>query len=222
MINIKIILINPLTLWIRWAISKIANEKKYSHQSLRIGYMTSFSDCQFGKYNTLNDYVSLNCVSLGDLTFIGNNSSINDTIIGKYCCIASDVLIGLGKHPSKDFVSSHPVFYSTRCQAQIAFADKNYFKEYSETIIGNDVWIGARAIIVGGIRVGNGAIIAAGAVVTKDVPPYAIVGGVPAKIIKYRFSEQDIALLMGMKWWDSDIEYLTKNYLLFHDIANFR
>lgn len=80
-----------------------------------------------------------------------------------------------------------------------------------DTVIGNDVWIGHRATIMPGVKVGDGAIIASNATVTKDVEPYAIVGGNPARLIRKRFSDEQIERLLSIKWWDWDIERITKN-----------
>lgn len=208
-------------IWLRWFYSKIYYEHKYKKNHLLIKYMASFSECVFGIYNTLYPETSLYKVTLGDLTYVGDKSRICNASIGKYCCIAPEVLIGLGKHPSRDFISTHPAFYSTACQSQIAFAEKTYFnEEISQTNIGNNVWIGARVIIVGGISIGDGAIIAAGSVVTKDIPSYAIFGGVPAKLLRYRFTQEQIKKLTEIPWWDKDIEWLKQNHKLLHDIAN--
>jgi serine acetyltransferase len=96
--------------------------------------------------------------------------------------------------------------------------ETDLFKEYEHTTIGNDVWIGANAIIKSGIKIGDGAIVASGAVVTKDVAPYSIIGGVPAKHLKYRFSDSQILFLKSLKWWDKDLEWLKSNKALFTDI----
>ncbi len=95
-------------------------------------------------------------------------------------------------------------FYSTRKQCGATFADRDYFDEQSDISIGNDVWIGARVFLIEGIHVGDGAIVGAGAVVTKDVPAYAVVGGVPAKIIRYRFTQEQIEYLLELQWWDKE------------------
>lgn len=126
-------------------------------------------------------------------TFIGDR----DTEIGSFTSIAAHVFIGPGEHPL-DNLSTSPYFY-----AKPGFKDLIEPVYYVKPcIIGNDVWIGDMVFIKGGIKIGDGAVVAAGAVVTKDVPPYAIVGGVPAKIIKYRFDEQTIKDLLALKWWD--------------------
>ncbi len=85
-------------------------------------------------------------------------------------------------------------------------------------IIGNDCWIGENVFYVGGITIGDGAVVLAGAVVTKDVPPYAIVGGVPAKVLKYRYDDDTIQFLLRIKWWNNSIEWLRENWQLMTDI----
>lgn len=118
------------------------------------------------------------------------------------------------------FISTSPVFFSTLKQAVETFVDKNLFDEQMEIegykcIIGNDVWIGSKVLIKGGVRIGDGAIVAMGSIVTKDVPPYAIVGGVPAKVIRYRYSESEIQQLLKFKWWNRDVEWIKSNAHLF-------
>lgn len=138
---------------------------------------------------------------IGNYTYIGHNSRFQNTKIGNYCSVASDVICGLGNHPI-DFFSTSPLFYRMKNTFNVKIVDKDLeFSEYSYINIGNDVWIGTRAIILDGVNIGNGAVIAAGAVVTKDVPPYAIVGGVPAKIIKYRTVKENMPLI-NSNWWN--------------------
>ena len=183
--------------------------------------MSSALKCSFGQYNTIYENVNLNEVRLGDFTYVANNTNISKTTIGKFCAIGPDCKVGLGKHPSSIFVSTHPIFFSTLGQAQITFADVDYFDEFENITIGNDVWLGANVIVVDGVNISDGAIISAGSVVTKNIPPYAIVGGVPAKIIRYRFKKDEIEKLLKLKWWDKDIEYLRNNFIKFHDIKGF-
>lgn len=167
--------------------------------------MSLLYSCEFGEFVTIYDNVECKYSKIENFTYITNGSKINRTSIGKFCSIGPDCKFGLGKHPTKDFVSTHPVFFSTDKQAQISFINENKYEEYEPIEIGNDVWIGANVIVLDGVSIGNGAIIAAGSVVTKDIPPYAIAGGVPAKIIKYRFSQEQIKGLEEIKWWDKDI-----------------
>ena len=189
---------------------------------LSIGYLAQFTNCQFGSYNTLCSEARLINATLGDFTYVAEKSRLTNTNIGKFSCIGPEVIAGLGKHPSRDFVSTHPIFFSKLKQAQISFVADSYFNEFSPIKIGNDVWIGARAIIMDGITIGDGAIVAAGAVVTKDVPSYAIVGGVPAKVLRYRFDEKEIEYLMEFKWWDRDVRWLSLNVTKFHNIQEFK
>lgn len=214
----KFLIKNPLSIWFMRLIQSKLMEYRYKKQHLKIGYMSKIEKCTFGRYNTIYDNVLLDSCNLGDFTYIASGTRITKVIMGKYCSIGPDCKIGLGKHPSKDFVSTHPIFFSVLKQAQITFADQNYFEEFAEIKIGNDVWIGANAIVLDGIKIGDGVIIAAGSVVTKDVPAYAIVGGIPAKIIRYRFEKSEIDKLLEMKWWDTEMESLKNNYKKFHII----
>ncbi|MCO7630553.1 CatB-related O-acetyltransferase [Pseudomonas guariconensis] len=155
---------------------------------VRVGASTIGSKCIIGKY-----------------TYIGSECKIGaNTKLGNYCSIASNVNIGPVDHPTS-FLSSHPFQYSSKLFSPVAhYKDVNRVKRRTQkppVVIGHDVWIGTNTIITRGVNVGTGAIVASGAVVTKDVPPYAIVGGVPAKIIGYRFEEGIIEQLLNLKWW---------------------
>ena len=133
--------------------------------------------------------------------FVEEISKIIHTEIGNFCSIASDVNIGLEEHTLQN-ISTSPIFTEVDNATGYSWIKKNHFIPFKRTYIGNDVWIGFRASIKSGVKIGNGAVIATGAVVTKDVPPYAIVGGVPAKIIRYRFSEEIINELQKTEWWN--------------------
>ena len=145
---------------------------------------------------------------------MGKNCLVQNTSIGKFCSIANDVLIGLGNHPL-DLLSTSPLFYRRNNPLKISFLTKEFeIIEYKPISIANDVWIGTRSIIMDGVSIGNGAVIAANSVVTKDVPPFAIVGGIPAKIIKYRFPENKIEEMLAQKWWIWDLDKIKNHYNL--------
>lgn len=131
-------------------------------------------------------------------------------IIGKFCMIASDVtFIMNGANHLTDALSTYPFAIFGHDWAD-AMKGKTYPTK-GDTIIGNDVWIGHKVTIMPGVKIGDGAIIATRSVVAKDVPPYTVVGGNPAKELKKRFSEEEIAKLLEIKWWDWDIDRITRN-----------
>lgn len=217
----KTLLKNPLMVWIKRTFLNIEIEREYVSSKLRIGFMCLVQKTTFGYSNTIYENVTLVNAVLGDFTYIAGGTVIRNTTLGKFCSIGPDILIGLGKHPSSVFVSTHPLFFSILGQAQEIVCDRSYFDEFAPVTIGNDVWIGARAIVLDGVTISDGAIVAAGSLVTKDVPPYAIVGGVPAKVIKYRFEVLEIEFLLKFKWWDKDINWLRTNYKMLHNIKEF-
>jgi acetyltransferase-like isoleucine patch superfamily enzyme len=213
--------LNPGTFWLRWLFRKWRLEAKYRKQHLKLEYMVEVMNCKFGNYNTIYKYSRLRDAELGDFTYVARDCQIYNTKVGKFTCIGPGVNTGMGAHPSSVFVSVHPLFYSTIGQASgMTIIDKNLFEEFPETYIGNDVWIGNNVSIKYGVKIGNGAIIGAGAVVTKDVEPYSVVGGVPAKIIKYRFSPEEIDFLERFQWWDKDFEWIKANKNLFLNVRD--
>lgn len=148
-------------------------------------------------------------------SYCGNDCQIVNTEIGAFCSISDHVFIGGAEHPM-DWVSTSPVFQNVRHSGpkkRFAMFDVPKSKK---TIIGNDVWIGHGVTIKQGVTIGNGAVIGSNALVTKDVLPYAIVGGVPAKTIKYRFSPIVIDRLEEVRWWNLPDEEIAKRIDLFH------
>lgn len=156
---------------------------------------------------------------MGKHSYCGSGSIFVHATVGRFCSIGNEVIIGTWSHPTH-LVSTYPGFYSAN-QHTINIRRDDTIDEINPVTIGSDVWVGHRAIIFGGITVGDGAIIASGAVVTKDVEPYAIVGGVPARILKKRFQQSTIDRLLEIRWWDSDEETLRKYSDLFGDPDTF-
>jgi acetyltransferase-like isoleucine patch superfamily enzyme len=195
-------------------------------------------DCIFGGCNIIHGGTTLVKTQIGRYTYVGGNCLFGSTTIGSFCSIAGEVVAGLGTHPP-EFVSTHPVFFSAKTAARfwpefnrrhngpptggtpLVVEMGRRFQEGAPVVVGNDVWIGYRAIILDGITVGDGAIVAAGAVVTKDVEPYSIVAGVPAKHLRYRFPPETIKELLKIKWWDRDIAWIKEHSSTFTNIDEF-
>lgn len=150
-------------------------------------------------------------VRIGKHTLINSGILWDDVVIGRYCSIAYNVFIAPPDHPLH-FLSTWYLFYK-----HTAYYQKELELTRGKTTkIGNDVWIGANAVIRKGITIEDGAVIGAGAVVIEDVPAYCVVGGVPAKTIKYRFTNDLISRLLRLKWWEMDESVLNK--LPFDDV----
>jgi acetyltransferase-like isoleucine patch superfamily enzyme len=162
-------------------------------------YITS---SKIGKKVVISESSKIYNTTVGNYTYFGSNCSIVNSEIGSFCSIASEVVINPGKHPTNLF-STHPISYKNK-------SNYLYYNEFPKVEIGNDVWIGIRSIIMGGIKIGNGAIIAAGSVVTKDVEAYSIVGGIPAKFIKFRLSEKDRIKIPESNWWNKNLNDINK------------
>lgn len=139
--------------------------------------------------------------------------------IGKFCSIGKNVHVYLGGNHRMDWITMYPF------PAKFEWANEynNYQTSKGNVIIGNDVWIGSEATILSGVTIGDGAVVGAKTVVTKDIPPYAIVVGNPARIVKYRFKQEEIEELLKVKWWEWELEKIEKNikYLLDDDIELF-
>lgn len=198
-------LIMIITMFFKRIIYKFRNKSRIS--------LLAFFDNKslFGKSIYIDRFCILHDVSIGDYSYIAYSSSIASCKIGKFCSIASNVKIGLPSHPL-DMTSTSPVFYNRVNRLGIKWVKNDLISnDIAHTIIGNDVWIGANAIIMSGVKVGDGSVIGAGAIVTKDVEPYSVVVGIPAKVIKKRFDDDTIINLLKIKWWNWDESKIKKN-----------
>lgn len=178
---------------------------------------------RIGNFSSVLSDSRLVDVNIGNFSYVANNSQLNNVNIGNFCSIGLSVNLGLARHPSRVFVSTYPAFFSdqnTSCPLSFR-KDKIFDDSVPKTTIGHDVWVGSNVILPGGINIGTGSIIAAGAVVVKDVPPYAVVGGNPAKIIRYRFSDAQIEVLLASEWWNWSIEKIVRNVDNFSDVDKF-
>lgn len=158
--------------------------------------------------------------TLGRYSYIGHDSQCVNTEIGSFCSISDHVFIGGAEHPL-DWVSTSPAFENVGGSLINTRFALHEVPDTPRTHIGSDVWIGHSVIIKAGIHIGDGAVIGAGAVVTKDVPSYAIVGGVPARVIKYRFSEETIQKLLSLKWWNLSDSTIQKVSTYATDVEKF-
>ena len=160
-------------------------------------------------------------VEIGRYSFLNAGVIVYPHVkVGRYCSIARSCEIGLAMHPST-WMSTHTFQYHKSYfprMPEYAGLKRKAWRSHPETRIGNDVWIGAKSMIVSGVNIGDGAIIAAGAVVVKDVEPYSIVGGVPARHLKYRFETEIIDKLLDIKWWTREPQELSG--LPFDDIES--
>lgn len=180
--------------------------------------------------NLLGPYTYFAHSSLGYASYIGRNSRITKTQIGAFSCIGGYVRTGLGRHPTDEFVSIHPAFFSKSKIVGFSFTEKQLFQEHLFAdkdrrffvIIGADVWIGNNVLIMDGLTIGHGAIVAAGSVVTKSVDPYTIVAGIPARPLRKRFSDEDIEFLLRLQWWSKGLKWIQDNASCFTSIDQLR
>lgn len=170
-------------------------------------------DSKFGYFSWLYPNGIMYSTSIDDYSYIQKNGSIWHSSIGKFCSISWNVSIGGGEH---DFhkITAHSMLYAS----MYGFVKEPLYDRFAEPcMVGNDVWIGAGAHILRNVTIGDGAVIAAGAVVTKNVEPYSVVAGVPAKKIGQRCSDSTIEKMLRIKWWDFPEDVIKENIGLFNN-----
>ncbi len=212
---------NPLSLWILHLYEKIYAHARSRNRHIRIGYMSRIDNATIlEEFVSIRKYVKLRQCRVGRCSYIADNANLHNVDVGGFCSLAAGVKIGGGSHPT-NFVATSPLFYSAEGQLELKFTNHSKFNEFARVNIGNDVWVGANSTILDGVTIGHGAVIAAGAVVTKDVEPYVVVGGIPAKKIRKRFSDEVIAKLLFSQWWEKDLESLRRDANYFLDVNAF-
>lgn len=173
--------------------------KRISNKNLIVGDYSYYSGFYHGR-----DFEE-HCVRYLDDV----RTDVDKLIIGKFCSIASGATFMMAGNQGhrQDWIATYPFYYMEEFHD---YCEEDPCKFKGDTVVGNDVWIGTDAIIMSGVTIGNGAIIASRAIVTKDVEAYTIVGGNPARPIKKRFSDSEIAMLEEIKWWDMEVEAIKK------------
>lgn len=158
-------------------------------------------------------------VTMDKYSYIGSDCTILNTSIGKFCSIADNVIVGGASHPMH-WVSMSPVFHKGRNILKKNFSQNTYITS-KNTIIGNDVWIGNNVLIKAGVNISDGAVIGMGSIVTKDIGPYEIHAGNPAKMVRKRFDEKTINLLLESEWWNWNDNQIKEKAHIFNDITKF-
>ena len=193
--------------------------RSYIDEATSVGDYTTVRDSQVGKYCQIQRYCDLLRVKIGNYTIIERNAVLHDVTIGSFCELSWYVGMGGDNHNYK-LPSIHHWYWQTYFNfehEENSVGKRNFFAKLKseECTIGNDVWVGSGVTVNRKVHVGNGAILASGCVVTKDVPDYAIVAGTPARIIKYRFDEATIERLLKISWWDWPDYVLQENRHIF-------
>ncbi len=179
-------------------------------------------NCSFGRYVELGDHCVAEETAFGDYTYLFGSNDVIYTDLGKFNSIATGVRINPVQHPMRERAAAHHLTYRASHyglgEDDAALID---WRRQRRVTTGNDVWIGHNAVIMGGVALGDGAVVGAGAVVTHDVRPYEIVGGVPARHMGWRYDEDTVAALLRIRWWDWSHEELKERLKDFNDVPAF-
>lgn len=214
--------------------SLIGNVKNYVYLQIKWGGCLTFPinssisrKAKFEGANTIGGNSAFNG-EMGYGSYIGSNCHISGKV-GRYTSIAGHCRVIYGRHTYKEpFATTCPMFFSLKRQNGHTFANRQLIEEFKFAApgfivtIGSDCWIGDGVRIVQGVSVGDGAMVLAGAVVTKNIPPYAIAGGVPAKIIGYRYDDETIRFLLRIQWWNNSLDWLEHHWNLLTNIGELK
>lgn len=170
---------------------------RHVKQHAVIGPNVELSEVVLGAYVNVSHHVQISGSSLGRRTSVGRYTKIRNADIGSYCSISWDVTIGATSHPM-----DHPATHAFWYRKQFGIVEENAVLDEEKVLIGNDVWIGCAAVILPGVTIGDGAVIGANSVVTKNIDPYSVVAGCPAKVMKKRFDEDLCKEVSLLRWWD--------------------
>ncbi len=179
-------------------------------------------DCRFGRYTEVGAHVHMSDCTLDDYSYLSHGCELISTDIGKFASIAALVRINPGFHPM-DRPSQHHFTYRLSRYGLADADDEAFFswRQRQRVQIGHDTWIGHGAVIMPGVRIGHGAVVGSNSVVTRDVPPYAIIAGAPARVLRMRFPRAIVDALLATAWWDWDHETLAKRLADFSDLRRF-
>jgi phosphonate metabolism protein (transferase hexapeptide repeat family) len=178
-------------------------------------------DSQLGEWTDVGKNCSINEATVGDYSYFAGDVQVTYATIGKFCSIASHVRINPGNHPMHRVTQHHMTYRRRMFGFGEDDADFFQWRRDHHVTIGHDVWIGHAAIVMPGVTIGDGAVIGSQAVVTKDVAPYTIVGGVPAKPIRERFPREVAEQLQRIAWWDWSREELEERFEELYDLDAF-
>lgn len=185
----------------------------------KVSPLAILHNVKYDKTSAIRNFVKMERASIGKCSSIGTLSAAYDCEIGNFCSIARECYIGGASHPL-DWVSTSGCFYLKYNYTGMCYNEADY-QWHRQTKIGNDVWLGIRTIIQGGVSIGDGAVIGAGSIVTKDVGPYEIWAGNPARFIRKRFDDETIEKLLKSQWWNWDDDRLKEYGDKFNSLDEF-